>query len=335
MAFVLRRPFAVSTAFRQVPKSSNITVRFIHSSPLKQGPSSSKRHFTLAGARQTFQNAFRRSYRQVSYQPVQSSGDLARKLMYGAAIVGGTIVATNLVFNRETREDVAMPLFERQYLNQTFMHTGLGIGVISIAARALHTSGWSYRLMATNPWAVVGLSLVASIGTMYGTFYTAPENYIQKYALWGAFNLTQAAVLSPLFFMSPAILGRAGLYTIGMMGSIAFVGATAKQEKYLYLGGPLLAGVAVVAMSGFAPLVLPATAARTLMWSERIWLYGGLTVFGGFTLFDIQKILHHARMAERGLIKRDAVNESISLELDFLNIFIRMVQILALRNNRK
>ncbi|EEH18736.2 hypothetical protein PABG_01055 [Paracoccidioides brasiliensis Pb03] len=335
MAFVLRRPFAVSTAFRQVPKSSNITVRFIHSSPLKQGPSSSKRHFTLAGARQTFQNAFRRSYRQISYQPVQSSGDLAQKLIYGAAIVGGTIVATNLIFNRETREDVAMPLFEQQYLNQTFMHTGLGLGVIGFAARALHTSGWSYRLMATNPWAVVGLSLVASIGTMYGTFYTAPENYIQKYALWGAFNLTQAAVLSPLFFMSPAILGRAGLYTIGMMGSIAFVGATAKQEKYLYLGGPLLAGVTVVAMSGLAPLVLPATAARTLMWSERIWLYGGLTVFGGFTLFDIQKILHHARMAERGLIKRDAVNESISLELDFLNIFIRMVQILALRNNRK
>ncbi|OAX78305.1 hypothetical protein ACJ72_07387 [Emergomyces africanus] len=100
---------------------------------------------------------------------------MTQKLLYGAAIVGGTIVATNMIFNRETREDGAMPLFERQYLNQTFMHTGLGIGIIGIAARALHTSGWSYRLMATNPWAVVGLSLVASIGTMYGTFYTAPE----------------------------------------------------------------------------------------------------------------------------------------------------------------
>ena len=35
-------------------------------------------------------------------------------------------------------------------------------------------------------------------------------------------------------------------------------------------------------------------------------------------------------------MQRDAVNESISLELDFLNIFIRMVQILGMRgNNRK
>lgn len=160
-------------------------------------------------------------------------------------------------------------------------------------------------------------------------------SYLLKYGLWAGFNVTQAALLSPLMFLSPALLARAGLYTVGMMGSIAFVGATAKQEKYLYLGGPLLAGVAVVALSGFAPLVLPATAARTLMWSERIWLYGGLAVFGGFTLYDIQRILYHARLSERGLIRRDPVNESVSLELDFINIFVRMVQILGMRNNNR
>jgi FtsH-binding integral membrane protein len=153
--------------------------------------------------------------------------------------------------------------------------------------------------------------------------------------MWAAFNLTQAALLSPLMFLSPALLARAGLYTVGMMGSIAFVGATAKQEKYLYLGGPLLAGVTIVALSGFAPLVLPATAARTLLWTERIWLYGGLAVFGGFTLYDVQRILHHSRLAERGLVKKDTVNESISLELDFINIFVRMVQLLGMRNNRR
>lgn len=228
-----------------------------------------------------------------------------------------------------------MPEYERAYLNDTFLHTGLGIGIIGVAASALHRSGWSYRLMTFNPWVVIGVSLAASIGTMYGTFKTHPDNYVQKYALWTGFNLAQAAVLCPLMFMQPAILVRAGLYTLGMMGSIAFVGATAKQEKYLYLGGPLLAGVAVVAISGFAPLVLPATAVRTLAWTENIWLYGGLAVFGGFTLYDVQKILHHARMAERGLVRKDVVNESVSLELDFLNIFIRMVQILGMRNNNR
>lgn len=58
-------------------------------------------------------------------------------------------------------------------------------------------------------------------------------------------------------------------------------------------------------------------------------------MFTGFTLYDVQKILYHARMAERGLMKRDVVNESISLELDFINIFVRLVQILALQQNRR
>jgi len=162
------------------------------------------------------------------------------------------------------------------------------------------------------------------------------RSYIQKYGLWTGFNVVQAAIVSPLLFMAPpAILGRAALYTVAMMGSISFVGATAKQEKYLYLGGPLLAGCAIVLVSGFAPLVLPATAVRTLAFTENVWLWGGLAVFGGFTLYDVQKVLAHARMAERGLIAKDAVNESISLELDFLNIFIRMVQILMMQQNRR
>lgn len=138
-----------------------------------------------------------------------------------------------------------------------------------------------------------------------------------------------------MMFFSPALLARAGLYTAAMMGSLAFVGATAKTDKYLYIGGPLLAGVGIVAVSGLAPLVLPVTATRTLMITENLWLWGGLAVFGGFTLYDIQKILHHARMAERGLIPRDAVKESISLELDFINIFVRMVQILGMSGNRR
>lgn len=103
------------------------------------------------------------------------SGSLGQRLLYGAAIVGGAVVATNLVFNRETREDGGMPPFERHFLNETFLHTGLGVGIIGVAAQALHRSGWSYRLMTANPWVVIGVGLAASIGTMYGTFATDPD----------------------------------------------------------------------------------------------------------------------------------------------------------------
>ncbi|KAF7888503.1 uncharacterized protein EAF02_003044 [Botrytis sinoallii] len=339
MAFTMRQPFrltsslaiASKTAFRSAPArafhSSKPTTSFFTSrttSPVS----------TLVKARNAIKGS--RTYLQPPATVANPNGTLMQKLLVGGAMFGGTLFAINMVFNRETREDGGMPEYERSYLNDTFMHTGMGIGIIGLSARAMFQSGFTYRLMATNPWVVMIGGIALSIGTMMGTRATDPSNYVQKYALWTGFNVTQAAFIAPLLFMAPpAIIARAGLYTVAMMGSISFVGATAKQEKYLYLGGPLLAGVALVAVSGLAPLVLPATAVRTLAFTENIWLWGGLAVFGGFTLYDVQKILAHARMAERGMMRRDAVNESISLELDFLNIFIRMVQILMMQQNRR
>ena len=174
MAFVLRRPLALSTALKQIPNpSSAAPIRAFHNSPIR-----SKDTFTSAftKSRASFQNAFRRNYMQQPYRVARpDTGNLKQKLLVGAGLVGATLVATNLLFNRETREDGGMPPFERKYLNETFLHTGLGIGIIGVAARALHQSGWSYRLMATNPWMVIGISLAASIGTMYGTFATSPD----------------------------------------------------------------------------------------------------------------------------------------------------------------
>lgn len=100
-----------------------------------------------------------------------------------------------------------------------------------------------------------------------------------------AFNACQAATLSPLFFFAPSILSRAALYTCGVVGSLSYVGATATNDKYLYMGGPLLAGVTVVALSSLAPLALP-LGMRGLAVAESLSLYGGLAVFGGFVLYE-------------------------------------------------
>ncbi|KAK1594647.1 bax inhibitor family protein [Colletotrichum navitas] len=307
--------------------------RAFHQASPKARPSSLAKTTSFAA-----RNAFRgssRAYNSGAYEAAQQPNTM-RKLLVSGAIFGGSLVAINLVFNRETREDGGMPPFEREYLNDTFLHTGLGVGIIALSARQMIQSGFVYRLMVTNPW-VVGLGgLALSFATMYGTRSISPDNYIPKYAMWAAFNATQAAMIAPLLTMVPgALLARAGLYTVAMMGSLSIVGATAKQDKYLYIGGPLLAGLGVVIASGLAPMVLPVTAVRTLALTESISLYGGLAVFGGFTLYDVQKILHHARLAERGIMPKDPVNESIALELDFINIFVRMVQILMMQQNRR
>jgi growth hormone-inducible transmembrane protein len=162
---------------------------------------------------------------------------------------------------------------------------------------------------------------------MIGTLRTDPANSFQKHAFWGAFQLSQALSLAPMYFFAPAVLGRAALYTVGAVGALSYISATAKTNQYLYIGGPLLAGLTVVLLGSFAPIVLPATAVRTLAVAEMVSMYGGLAIFGGYVLYDTQKIMANARMGIR-----DPAAESISLELDFINIFIRLV---AMQNRRK
>lgn len=109
-----------------------------------------------------------------TYAQEQTGRNTAKKLLTGAAIFGGTLVAINVVFNRETREG-AMPAFESAYLNDTFMHTGLGIGIIGLTARQMVSSGFVYRIMVTNPWIVAIGGLGLSFATMIGTRSIDPD----------------------------------------------------------------------------------------------------------------------------------------------------------------
>ena len=50
----------------------------------------------------------------------------------------------------------------------------------------------------------------------------------------------------------------------------------------------------------------------------------GVALFSGFILYDTQKILKHAKMAEQRLIPRDPVRESVSLIIDAINLCLSL-----------
>ncbi|KAI0784997.1 inhibitor of apoptosis-promoting Bax1-domain-containing protein [Abortiporus biennis] len=321
--FVLLRPLSKTSAqpFSPVRQFSSLRSNVLTS--LRQSPKSQ------------FSSKFFNPSRTLFTEPVvarPTQSEAWKRYALSAGAIAGTIVVVNGFLNRETRDSLTEA--ERSYLHSSFKYTGAGLVFTALAARSMFRSGFAFRVMSANPWLVLGVSLVGSIGTMMGAMYTSPDNTLLKHTFWLGFNACQAATLSPLFFFSPAILARAALYTCGVVGSLSYVGATARTDQYLYMGGPLLAGVTVVALSSLAPMALP-LGLRGLAITEAISLYGGLAVFGGFVLYDTQKILQHARLAEIGAMPKDPIKESIGLELDMINIFIRMVQILGMRKDRK
>ena len=128
-------------------------------------------------------------------------------------------------FNRETRSPLSPA--EQSYLHSSFMYTAGGLAVTALAARSMFRAGLPLRLMAANPCEfplldakvsisclcqlcgtglVLGVSLVGSIGTMFGTFYTSPDNPVLKHGFWLVCRFVQSLSTPPTKVM-PLLLG--------------------------------------------------------------------------------------------------------------------------------
>lgn len=164
------------------------------------------------------------------------------------------------------------------------------------------------------------------------------------------FLYIKGAILAPLSIVGGPILIRAAWYTAGVVGGLSTVAVCAPSDRFLYMGGPLAIGLGFVFASSLASMFLPATTALGAgLYS--ISLYGGLLLFGGFLLYDTQRIVqsaeNHPQYAARPYDPVNAyvlafndlffnifnsyssIYSAISIYLDTLNIFIRIVSILA------
>jgi len=161
------RPAVGRALYHSAPKNALLSRTALYaSSGLRSSTKPTSLVSRLHGARRSYQQ-------QTTAAP--DGGGLLRKLLVGGAIFGGTLVAVNMVFNRETRDDGGMPPYEREYLNNTFLHTGLGIGIIGLTARQMVKTGFVYRIMMTNPWVMAIGGIGLSFATMIATRSISPD----------------------------------------------------------------------------------------------------------------------------------------------------------------
>jgi FtsH-binding integral membrane protein len=109
-----------------------------------------------------------------------------------------------------------------------------------------------------------------------------------------------------------------------IVGGLSIVATTAPSEKFLNMTGPLAIGLGLVFAASVGTMFFPPVS-RLGLSLYSLSVYGGLVLFSGFLLYDTQRIVkkaeHHMHF--------DPINESISVYMDILNIFIRMVMILG------
>lgn len=138
------------------------------------------------------------------------------------------------------------------------------------------TGSGDNRLSARHTW----MSFTKQIHVLVGS------SYLPSLPPPSQFAAVQGLTLSPMFFLNPAVLSRAGLYTAGSMAGLCYVGATAQSEQFLFSGGALMCGLGVLVAASLAPMLLPRMTARTMTMLEYGTAYGGVALFSGFILYE-------------------------------------------------
>jgi FtsH-binding integral membrane protein len=161
----------------------------------------------------------------------------------------------------------------------------------------------------------------------YATPYT-PETLPAKIGAFILFTSIMGVTMAPLISIAGPLVGRAALYTAGVVGGLT--AACAPSDKYLKWGGPLALGLGVVFVSSIGGMfAAPGGAVFSAL--HTVYMYGGLVLFGGFLLYDTQKIVYHAEHDHH----YDPINMSMGIYLDTVNIFIRILSLLAGSGNKR
>ena len=101
---------------------------------------------------------------------------------------------------------------------------------------------------------------------------------------------------------------EASLVTGALVGGLSLIASVAPSDQFLYMGGALSIGLGVVFAASVGTMFVGAGGIM-----HQVSLYGGLTLFSGFMLYDTQKAIEKAKTYPDALF--DPINQSLHIYL--------------------
>jgi len=242
------------------------------------------------------------------------------------------------------------PKFVRQRLQKTYLYLAGSLGISAGAALLAVRSPVIVRL-ANGGIMMFVVSLAAIIGSgMLVRSIDYHANPLAKHLAWIAHTGILGVFLAPICLAGGPVLIKAATYTLALCAGLSATAICAPSEKFLNMAAPLSMGLGVVFAANIGSFFFhPSTALGASLAS--VVVYGGLILFSAFLLYDTQRIIRRAesmpeggsqtfynqfgqpvQMEARGF---DPIDSQLSLYMDILNIFIRMVMIFGGGNQRR
>lgn len=198
----------------------------------------------------------------------------------------------------------------------------------------------SISMMAAAVGAVIHLysgflqgGLLAFLGTIgfllaLGATPNEPKNQMKRLGYLvgfaGCTGLGLGPLLDQVIMIDPSIISTAFFATTLIFICFTLSALWAEERSFLYMGGTLLSCVTTLCFLGFVNIFFGS------QMLYQIHLYGGLLLFCAFILYDTQLIIEKHKNGDS-----DFLWHSVDLFMDFVNIFRRIMIILANKDNNK
>lgn len=216
-----------------------------------------------------------------------------------------------------------------QYTTKVFLWMVLGLLVtfgVAVAGWVTNATLWILYYMPYIPWVLVVVTLILSV-TMAARIERMSVNsaramFLAFSALFG-FTMSQYFYLYHLGSVLTAFLAAA-LY-FGVLAAYGYFTHTDLSRMGSFLFGSLL----FLVVYGFATWIFG-------VFSGIDWIISlfAIAVFLGYTAYDTQKIRYYYNFycGYPDMLEKAAIFSALQLYLDFVNLFVRLLQLLG---NRK
>uniref|UniRef100_A0A7S3KBP0 Uncharacterized protein n=1 Tax=Euplotes crassus TaxID=5936 RepID=A0A7S3KBP0_EUPCR len=226
------------------------------------------------------------------------------------------MASQNTIAQPRVTQGLINPVVESRVQNALAYFCG-GLGLTGLSVALFRNTTLAYA----NPFLLFIPAIAAMIGTQYLNYHTQS---IPKHLTWGAFCGLEGLMLAPLINMAGMpIVFNALAATGAMMGALGAYAYNTPTKDFLSMGGALSIGLCGLIGVSFVNMFWPSPLLMSLS------LYGGLLLFGGFVMYDTQKLIHNASTKPSW----DPINESIGIYLDAIIIFQKFLIIFM--NNKK
>lgn len=209
------------------------------------------------------------------------------------------------------------------FLAKVFNWMAIGLGLTGVVAWFTASSGLAMQL-ATSPLFII--LILAEFGLVF--FLLARIDKIQAEtatAFFVGYAMLNGLTLSMIFLRyTQSSIAATFFITAGMFGAMAVYGLVTKRD---------LSGMGSFLFMGLIGIIIASVVNIFLQSSSLHWAISliGVFVFVGLTAYDVQKI---KTMGEQGImeqgeaaIKKGAIMGALKLYLDFINLFLMLLQI--------